>query len=507
MAGPTNRLSHSGGMFAVGEEEEERRETTSQYQHPYLPFGSLNTRGGRQRFPAGSLSHAVYGPNSPPRDRDRDRDRETNPRIASFDSTSSRKRRAGGSESENEKQNDSSISSSSNSNSNSNRKRAKGVESGKMGMEDPDKMEFPADEKLLRQLNANLKKYVETVEQVEERTARERREKGAAERRAYSERDSINNKTLEEFLQTVTPEEIEELRTFEEKERQYRKQLEENVYIQFAVAVATQTGLRDTYKYVNNVYTKWMNEIGANWSGFVFGGPKSIAESALKTLPFPSTLLYATPESGVSGLPGNTGKVERTVNARQDAVTAQVLSESIRKELYKAILEMRKRKQAFDALKMVSRPSPNWGYADIITLDLRTQVDLTLSVAYTASRDWSEVRPTATQVIRYQRTRFLLAAAVANELLQTKQNSLQTPKSRMDRKEVAKKRNDAIRALAAISTEEIRFNQVSFASLGDESRPSGYSVPSISYVAAPEAPLAHQQFQISSSGNLLPLRM
>ena len=123
---------------------------------------------------------------------------------------------------------------------------------------------------------------------------------------------------------------------------------------------------------------------------------------------------------------------------------------------------MRKRKTAMDALREVSRPSPNGGYDDLITIELRTRVDLVLDIVYTVTTDWRETRPSAVQIIHYKRSRNLLAAAVANDILWTRLNTLATPKSRMDRKDIFQARGSAINALARISTDEIRANQYSF---------------------------------------------
>lgn len=424
--------------------------------HPFLPSSSLNSRGARQRFPAGSLSQAVLEENEGDLDP---------PRISGIVPRTTRKRRLTGGEFQDPSDSCSSDGGSKFGSRANFKKRAKAnVKAGgkKEGIDGIDESIDPQILNTLSELNENLKKYNTSSANIEKRAEKEKEERELAEKRAQKEKEAEKNKPLEEFLSTVSQSEIEELKSFEAKEREYQKQLEENVYFQFAVAVASQTRVRNKYEYVNNTFVNWMNQIGADWSGFVYGGPREIAEAALKTLPFPSTLLYATPESGASGIPGNSGKVEKTINVRQDAIRAQMDSEAIRKDLYKAILEMRKRKKALDAFKLASRPSPNLGYDDILTLELRTRVDLVLQIVYTVNYDWRERQPSAPQIIRYKRSRILLSAAVANDILETRLNTLATPKSRMDRKDVSGARNSAILALARIPTEEIMANQIGF---------------------------------------------
>jgi hypothetical protein len=211
------------------------------------------------------------------------------------------------------------------------------------------------------------------------------------------------------------------------------------------------------YEYVNNTYTNRIKQMGGGWSGYILGGPKQIAEAALKMLPFQSTL-YSAPN-----------ETEQRLNTNKDAVDAQIYSERVRSELYKAILDMRQRKKAMDAVRELSRPSPNGGYKELISIELRTRVDLILDIVYTVSRDWEENRPSPIQIINYKRSRNLLAAAVANDILWTRINTLATPKSRMDRKDIFQARGAAINALARISTDEIRISQYSY----DDSNYSG----------------------------------
>lgn len=439
----------------------------SSTRHPHLPDSSINRHGLRQRFPVGSLNYSsrkktVDGTYLQTSESEPDEISEIIPR-------GSRKRRAG------DQFDDVSIGPSIHANDDhsditdvqddrpSKRQKAgKRAESrsaprtrtgvpmstGSPPMK-PDMTSMASPTAKLDDIDKNLKKLIDQQKKMQDRIDKSEKRGCANNRKGVEIIDSDQNRSLDEFIRTVTPSEIEELRTFEETERYYQQRFNENPFVKFAVSVATLTRSRNIFEYINNTYTNRVKEIKMGWDGYVLGGPRQIAEAALKTLAFQSTL-YSTPAVDAN-----------QTNLSSDAAEARLYSERVRSELYKAMLDMRRRRKAIEALREVSRPSPNGGYSQLITIELQTRIDLVLEIAYTASSDWNENRPTAIQVIKYKRGRILLAASVANDILWTKINTLATPKSRMDRKDIFQARSAAINAMARIPTDEIRMNQYS----------------------------------------------
>ncbi len=308
---------------------------------------------------------------------------------------------------------------------------------------------------------------------------------GREVKRRRTERD----RSSEELINSVSAEEIEQLRTFQDEERQYQRAFESNIYVQYAVTVASQIRVKDVYAFVNNTYRNYVKQIGLDWSGFVLGGPREVAEAALRALPCADKVYVESAADDV-------------INRAKNAVDARFESENVRKDLYKAITEMRKRRSALQALKLLSRPSPSSGYYDMINLELRTRTDTLLESCYTINPDWERARLKADQVVRYKRSRLLLATAVANDMLWSRLNTLATPKSRMDRKDIWGMRNQGMRALARISTGEIMANQYSYdandAAPGALAMYSTYQPPAITM--APSSAPSQNTFGATQGG-------
>lgn len=301
---------------------------------------------------------------------------------------------------------------------------------------------------LLMELNENLRKFNEHNEKKAEDKRAEKRKLENAERASELEAKRARLKPMDEYLSSVSAEDLLELKEFQQREREYQRAFDENVYVQYAIMVAVRAGHEKTrYKYIINTYRQYAEQVGMDWSGVVLGGPERIAEKALRMLPHQGHLSTVYTHDG------------RSTNTRPAAVAAQMESEEVRKELYKAIREMRKRQEAVRALKQLSRLDPGSTYREVVTVDLRTITDGVLNSVYTIREsDWDPSQLPAEVLIRYKRSRLLLAAAVSDDIIYTRGRARATPSSRMDKKLNFGARGDAMMALAKIPMQEILAN-------------------------------------------------
>lgn len=301
----------------------------------------------------------------------------------------------------------------------------------------------------MEELNENLRKFNQYNEKKSQQKQATKRKLEAAERAHELEAKRARLKPLDEYLSSVSQEEILQLKDFQQREKEYQKAFEDNVYVQYAVLVAVRAGYeKDKYKFIFNTYRQYAMQVGMDWSGFVLGGPERIAEKALRQLPHPGHLstLCADGEG-------------RDVNTRSAAVAAQMESEEVRKELYKAIREMRKRQEAVQALKQLSRLDPCSTYNEVVSVDLRTRTESVLESVYTIRQsDWDPAQLPAEVLIRYKRSRLLLAAAVSDDIIYNRERARATPSSRMDKKVNFGTLGDAKHALAKIPMQEILAN-------------------------------------------------
>lgn len=267
----------------------------------------------------------------------------------------------------------------------------------------------------LRRENARLRQ-----QEVEMRGERKRLWTEIAEAGAETRRKRV--KTDVAMGIPISREDIEAATDIFLREAAYQAELHANPYVQFCMDVATYAnGGSEPYKFVNSVYSNMMNRL--------YGATDKTHAEVTKAMAVASDALKMI------------GTAARTFPGRHEDLNSDLpreVFERMYRELSDAVRVKKERQMMLDALRVIARPDPNAGSAQI----------LNPSIALTARRVLSNASIKAglradsvsvNEVIRDSLGRQIFARAVGMATREAKKDTSALYQSRMDRGSMASK--------------------------------------------------------------------